>query len=194
MKMRKYAQDVAHLQRYLGSLAQHRRLSAGFGRPIRQRRQVGGVAQPGTGRMRICCPWGVLGPAAGWGQRAAHTRLTHDEQRTLMTLWSIFPSPLMVGGETAIGRRLDSLTADQPRSDRVGPALNRESAPSYDRQDGRVGGAVDLDEHPLLGPFQFSESSQALQLCLEGSRLPGSKYKLRDLCSAEMWARRPRWK
>ena len=41
-------------------------------------------------------PLGYLGPAPGWG-KARESRLTHDEQRTLVTLWSIFRSPLMVG-------------------------------------------------------------------------------------------------
>ena len=36
------------------------------------------------------------------------SRLTHDEQRTLMTLWSIFRSPLMMGGDLPA---LDSWTA-----------------------------------------------------------------------------------
>jgi hypothetical protein len=43
-------------------------------------------------------PLGRLGPAPGWG-KPRDTRLTHDEQRTLVTLWSIFRSPLMVGGD-----------------------------------------------------------------------------------------------
>ncbi|MGH9395270.1 MAG: glycoside hydrolase family 27 protein [Terriglobia bacterium] len=35
----------------------------------------------------------------GYGDRdPSHTRLTHDEQITMMTLWSIFRSPLMMGG------------------------------------------------------------------------------------------------
>ncbi len=42
-------------------------------------------------------PIGHLGPAPGWGQ-PRDTRLTHPEQRTLLTLWSIFRSPLMMGG------------------------------------------------------------------------------------------------
>jgi len=41
-------------------------------------------------------PIGYLGPAPGWGQ-ARQTRLTHDEQRTLLTLWCMFRSPLMIG-------------------------------------------------------------------------------------------------
>ena len=46
-------------------------------------------------------PIGYLGPAPGWGASRA-TRLTHDEQRTLITLWSVFRSPLMVGGNLSM--------------------------------------------------------------------------------------------
>jgi alpha-galactosidase len=41
-------------------------------------------------------PLGTLGPVAGYEAPRA-TRLTHDEQRTLVTLWSIARSPLIVG-------------------------------------------------------------------------------------------------
>jgi alpha-galactosidase len=40
---------------------------------------------------------GRLEPAPGWGEPRA-SRLTKEEQRTLLTLWSIFRSPLFVGG------------------------------------------------------------------------------------------------
>jgi alpha-galactosidase len=43
-------------------------------------------------------PLGYLGPAPGWGGKARESRLTHDEQRMLVTLWCMFRSPLMVGG------------------------------------------------------------------------------------------------
>jgi alpha-galactosidase len=43
-------------------------------------------------------PLGYLGPAPGWGGKARPSGLTRDEQRTLMTLWCIFGSPLMMGG------------------------------------------------------------------------------------------------
>ena len=46
-------------------------------------------------------PLGRLEPAAGWGKPRA-TRLTHDEQRTLLTLWSIFRSPLILGGNLTL--------------------------------------------------------------------------------------------
>ena len=43
-------------------------------------------------------PLGYLGPAPGWG-KPRRSQLSHDEQRTLMTLWAMFPSPLMIGGD-----------------------------------------------------------------------------------------------
>jgi alpha-galactosidase len=57
-----------------------------------------GLAQPGHWPDADMLPLGRLGPAPGWGQ-ARDTKLSHDEQRTLVTLWCIFPSPLMIGGE-----------------------------------------------------------------------------------------------
>jgi alpha-galactosidase len=43
-------------------------------------------------------PIGYLGPRPGLGT-ARQTRFTHDEQRTLLTFWSIIRSPLMIGGD-----------------------------------------------------------------------------------------------
>jgi alpha-galactosidase len=55
-------------------------------------------SKPGHWADADMLPVGHLGPAPGWGQNR-DTRLTHDEQRTLLTLWSIFRSPLMIGGD-----------------------------------------------------------------------------------------------
>ncbi len=41
-------------------------------------------------------PFGELRPSPGWGE-PRHTRLTPDEQKTVMTLWSIAQSPLILG-------------------------------------------------------------------------------------------------
>jgi alpha-galactosidase len=46
-------------------------------------------------------PIGRLEPAAGW-ENPRTTRLTHDEQRTQLTLWSIFRSPLIMGGNLTL--------------------------------------------------------------------------------------------
>jgi hypothetical protein len=57
-----------------------------------------GKSQPGHWPDADMLPLGYLGPAPGWG-KPRPTRLSHNEQETLMTLWAIFPSPLMVGGD-----------------------------------------------------------------------------------------------
>jgi hypothetical protein len=57
-----------------------------------------GKSQPGHWPDADMLPIGYLGPAPGWG-KPRQTRLAHNEQQTLMTLWAIFPSPLMIGGD-----------------------------------------------------------------------------------------------
>lgn len=55
---------------------------------------------PDTGPMPICCPWAHIAIRSnehGLGDR--WTRFTRNEQLTMVTLWSIFRSPLMFGGE-----------------------------------------------------------------------------------------------
>jgi hypothetical protein len=51
-------------------------------------------------------PIGYLGPRPGWGD-ARDSRLTHDEERTLLTLWSIARSPLILGANLT---RMDAFT------------------------------------------------------------------------------------
>jgi len=66
--------------------------------------QFGNVAkwavsfEPGHWPDADMLPVGYLGPRPGWG-KPRNSRLTRDEQTTLITLWSIFRSPLMVGGD-----------------------------------------------------------------------------------------------
>jgi hypothetical protein len=57
-----------------------------------------GKSQPGRWPDADMLPLGYLGPAPGWG-KPRQSRLTHAEQQALMTLWAIFPSPLMIGGD-----------------------------------------------------------------------------------------------
>ncbi len=78
------------------------------------------LSEPGHWPDADMLPVGRLGPAPGWGT-ARDTRLTHDEQRTLFTLWSMFRSPLMIGGDlsatdewtTSLLTNLEVLAVDQ---------------------------------------------------------------------------------
>jgi alpha-galactosidase len=46
-------------------------------------------------------PLGELRPSPGWGE-PRHTRLTPDEQKTLITLWAITQSPLILGANLTL--------------------------------------------------------------------------------------------
>jgi len=56
--------------------------------------------EPGHWPDADMLPLGYLGPTPGWG-KSRRTRLTEDEQRTLLTLWSIARSPLVLGANLA---------------------------------------------------------------------------------------------
>jgi hypothetical protein len=58
----------------------------------------GGVGRPGAWPDADMLPLGRIGIRAERGDDRM-TRFTHDEQRTLMSLWSIAQSPLMFGGD-----------------------------------------------------------------------------------------------
>jgi len=62
--------------------------------------------QPGRWPDADMLPIGYLGPRPGWGQ-PRNSRLSYDETRTLITLWSIARSPLMLGANLT---QLDSFT------------------------------------------------------------------------------------
>lgn len=68
-------------------------------------------------------PLGYLGPRPGEG-KARQTDLTRDEQRTLMTLWAIFRSPLIMGGNLT---RMDDWTTSLLTNDDV-LAVNQHSS------------------------------------------------------------------
>jgi hypothetical protein len=53
---------------------------------------------PGNWPDADMLPLGHLGPQPGDGE-PRETRFTRDEQRTMITLWSIFRSPLVMGGD-----------------------------------------------------------------------------------------------
>jgi alpha-galactosidase len=64
------------------------------------------LAQPGAWPDADMLAIGYLGPAPGWGS-ARRSRLSADEQQTLVTLWCISRSPLMIGANLT---RMDRAT------------------------------------------------------------------------------------
>ena len=137
-------------------------------------------AAPGHWPDADMLPFGRLGPAPGWGQ-PRETRLSHDEQRMLMTLWCIFPSPLMVGGElpSADAWTLSLLTnpeviAVEQHSSGNHPVINTDKTVVWTAQAGSGGGQY-------LAVFNLTESKAVVNYEWKDLGLSGKEYKLRDL-------------
>jgi alpha-galactosidase len=125
-------------------------------------------------------PLGRLGPAPGWG-KARETRLSHDEQRTLMTLWCIFPSPLMIGGElpSADGWTVSLLTnpeviAVDQHSSGNHPVIKTDNSVVW------LANSDSPDSH-YLALFNVGESKATLRYDWKDLGLAGKAYRPRDL-------------
>jgi len=139
-----------------------------------------GKSQPGHWPDADMLPLGRLGPAPGWGQ-ARDTRLSHDEQRTLMTLWCMFPSPLMIGGElpSADDWTLSLLTnAEVLEVDQH--SLGNRQVITTDKAVVWVADAAS-HENQYVAIFNLSESPATLRYDWKDLRLPRRAYNLRDL-------------
>ena len=137
-----------------------------------------GLAEPGHWPDADMLPLGYLGPAPGWG-KPRETRLTHDEQRTLVTLWCIFRSPLMVGGRlpsadawtTSLLTNPEVLAVDQHSSDSR-PVISTDKVVAWRAKSGHG---------YYLAFFNISPDTQKLAYKWSDFGLPGSNYRLRDL-------------
>lgn len=129
-------------------------------------------------------PLGHLGPHPGEGE-VRNTMLTKDEQRTMMTLWAIFRSPLMIGGDlpsmdewtTSLLTNEEVIEVDQTSSDNRAIMSN-----------GKVAiwvafGALVMDSPPLryIAVFNTGNAQQSIQYKWKELGLEGSEYKVRDL-------------
>ena len=139
-----------------------------------------GLAKPGRWPDADMLPLGYLGPAPGW-EKARQTRLSHDEQRLLMTLWCIFPSPLMVGGRlpSADDWTLSLLTnpevlAMDQHSTGNHPVISTDKTVVW-----RAESTTSKAHYVAL--FNISEASQKIHYDWKDLGLPPGNYKLRDL-------------
>jgi hypothetical protein len=138
-----------------------------------------GRAEPGHWPDADMLPLGRLGPAPGWG-KPRETRLTHEEQRTLMTLWVMFPSPLMVGGDltaadawtTSLLTNPEVIAVDQASTGNH-PALVTDKAIVWLAK-------ADKGGH-YLAAFNLRDSSQALEFPWKDIGLDGAHYAQRNL-------------
>jgi hypothetical protein len=139
-----------------------------------------GKAEPGHWPDADMLPLGRLGPAPGWGQ-ARDSKLTHDEQRTLMTLWCIFPSPLMIGGELpsaddwtiSLLTNPEVIAVDQHSSGNH-PVISTDKAAVW------LADSSEKDSQ-YLAIFNLSESASTMKYEWKDLGLTGKRYASRDL-------------
>jgi alpha-galactosidase len=139
-----------------------------------------GTAQSGHWPDADMLPIGYLGPAPGW-EKVRASRLTHDEQRTMLTLWCMFRSPLMVGGNllqsdawtTALLTNSEVIAIDQ-ESTANRAAVTTDSIVIWTAQ-------AKNPKQQYVAVFNRSEMQQSVRYSWKDLGLSANKYKLRDL-------------
>jgi alpha-galactosidase len=125
-------------------------------------------------------PLGWLGPSPGLG-KPRDTLLTHDEQRTMMTLWSIARSPLIMGGNLL---ELDDWTRSLLTNKEV-IAVNRHSKDN--RQALKAGEIVVWTALPQKGNgyyiavFNTGDSKLSVDHSWKDLGIKENVYRIRDL-------------
>src|SRR5690242_3384611 len=127
-------------------------------------------------------PIGSLRPAPGWG-RPRETRLTRDEQRTLLTLWCMFRSPLIVGGNLP-DQAEDSWTAALLTNDEVlgVDQHSRENRAVISTATSTVWTAKqEAGPGYYVAVFNLEAQPRKLYFSWKELGLPAGSYQLRDL-------------
>jgi len=138
------------------------------------------LAEPGHWPDADMLPLGYLGPSPGWGKARA-SGLTHDEQRTFLTLWCILPSPLMMGGNlpmndewtTGLLTNPEVIAVDQHSTG--SHAVIEDPSTAVWLSQSSTGG-----EH-YLAIFNLGSTAQDFRYAWKALGLPGGRYQVRDL-------------
>ncbi len=134
--------------------------------------------KPGNWPDADMLPLGKLGPIPGEGKPRA-TRLTQDEQRTMVTLWSIARSPLFFGGNLT---ELDDWTAALITN----PAVVAMDQQGHDQrlagQDGEViAWTTKAGGKEYLALFNVGDSAATVKSAFAKYGLAGGKYSAKDV-------------
>ncbi|HEY7304442.1 MAG TPA: glycoside hydrolase family 27 protein [Bryobacteraceae bacterium] len=125
-------------------------------------------------------PLGYLGPRPGQG-KARQTAFTRNEQRTLMTLWSIFRSPLIMGANLT---KMDDWTLSLLTNPEV-IAVNQQSkqgrAVMNDSKKAIWVAKPEAGAGAYVAIFNLSDTQQTVQYPLQSLGLTGVSYRVRDL-------------
>jgi alpha-galactosidase len=123
-------------------------------------------------------PIGYLGPRPGWGS-ARQSRFTPDEARTLITLWSIARSPLIIGANLI---RIDSQT-ESLLTNREVIAVDQHSTENHPviQTESTVVWTARLGSAHIVAAFNLSDTPLKLSYPWNKLGLDKQSYRLRDL-------------
>ena len=138
-------------------------------------------ARPGSWPDADMLPVGYLGPEPGEG-KARDSRLTHEEQRTLITLWSMMRSPLILGANLT---KLDAATTELITNRDV---LDVDQFSRDQRQVSREGDMVVWTSEGkngirYLALFNLGEKKNTITHALTFYNWPAGEYAGRELWS-----------
>ena len=125
-------------------------------------------------------PIGYLGPRPGSG-KARQSKLSHDEQQTMITGWAIFRSPLFIGANLT---KLDSWTESLLTNTEV-LAVNQHAAhqrqASADPRETVWLSRQDGSSAMYLGLFNLSDTAHTIHYPLQSIGLGKTSFAIRDL-------------
>jgi hypothetical protein len=134
--------------------------------------------KPGNWPDADMLPLGRLEPVPGDGKPRA-TRLTQDEQRTLVTLWSIARSPLFFGGNLT---ELDDRTQALVTNPTIVAMDQRGQGQRLVRQDGSiVAWTSQVGSRRYLALFNVGDSPAAVKSDFAKYGLASGKYSVSDV-------------
>lgn len=137
-------------------------------------------SQPGNWPDADMLPLGRIGIRAERGDDRA-SLFTHDEQQTVMTLWSIFRSPLMFGGDLPSN---DAFTLALITNPEV-LAVNQSSAGGHQsyHQGDTIAWTADAPtgSAKYVAVFNLGDAGQDVELSWSDVGIPAKHAKIRDL-------------
>jgi alpha-galactosidase len=135
---------------------------------------------PGSWPDADMLPLGHLGPSPGDGEMR-ETRFSPDEQRTMVTLWSIFRSPLIMGGDLpSTNEWTESLLTDPEVIAVDQHSRNNHAVVSTDKTAVWLAQPEDGQGY-YLAVFNIGDSEQTIQYEWKDLGLSGARYKMRNL-------------
>ncbi len=127
-------------------------------------------------------PIGYLGPRPGEG-RARESQLTHDEQRTLITLWCMLRSPLFMGGNLTKTDKWTGGLLTNP--DVIAVDQHSTGAREVSHEGGRIVWVAKSEsgQGAYVALFNLSDAKQTVEYPLQSLGARKVSFRVRDLWS-----------